>query len=155
MSRKTRVHKLRIPHDPRFRCYEVAKFINIIMKSGNKARAESIVYSAMALIDPVKSKALRTFLQALENIKPVVEVRSRKLGGANYKVPAEVKTNRRITLALRWMKIAAQSRKERAMDVRVYKEIMEAVNRRGTAIKKRDEVHKLAENNRSFAHFRC
>lgn len=155
MSRKTRAYKLKVPQDSRFRCYEVAKFINIIMKSGNKARAESIVYSALTLINVIKSKALRTFLQAVENVKPVVEVKSRKLGGATYKVPVEVKSRRRIALALRWIKHAAQSRKERTMDVRVYKEIMEAVNRKGAAIKRRDEVHKLAENNRSFAHFRC
>ncbi|AGO28356.1 30S ribosomal subunit protein S7 [Candidatus Tremblaya phenacola PAVE] len=135
-------------------CWEITKLTNILMISGKKTKAESIVLSALKNINPNLEKAKLIFLQAIENVKPFVEIRSRRIGGANYRIPVEVKPIRRTTLALRWIKAASQRRKERTASLRIFSEIVDASNRKGMAMKKKDEICRLAEMNRAFSHFK-
>jgi small subunit ribosomal protein S7 len=136
----------------------LAKFINMVMKSGKKSVAESIVYGALDRIsdkvgkDP--NRALELLSQALDNIKPAVEVKSRRVGGATYQVPVEVRATRRETLAMRWAIDAARSRSEKSMAVRLANELMDAADNRGAAVKKREDTHRMADANRAFAHYR-
>jgi small subunit ribosomal protein S7 len=155
MPRKREVPKREILPDPKFRSTEVSKFVNVVMTSGKKAVAERIIYNAF---DQVQSKSgkdpIETFSLALDNLKPLVEVKSRRVGGANYQVPVEVRPSRRQALAMRWLRDAARGRSEKSMDIRLANEIMEASENKGNAMKKREEVHRMAEANKAFSHFR-
>lgn len=155
MPRRREVPKREILPDPKFGNVEVAKFMNVLMLSGRKAIAERIVYGAFEQIrikgnqDPVE-----VFTVALSNIRPVVEVKGRRVGGANYQVPVEVRPSRRMALAMRWLREAAKKRSEKSMSRRLAAELLEAFEGRGGAMKKRDEVHRMAEANKAFSHFR-
>jgi small subunit ribosomal protein S7 len=156
MPRRREVPKRDILPDPKFASPDVTKFINVIMLDGKKAVAERIVYGALAQIE-VKAAGknpLEVFSQALTNVKPTVEVKSRRVGGANYQVPVEVRPVRRMALAMRWLREAAKKRSEKSMPLRLAGELMEAAEGRGGAMKKREEVHRMAEANKAFAHFR-
>jgi small subunit ribosomal protein S7 len=155
MPRRREVPKREILPDPKFGNVDVAKFMNVIMQRGKKAVAERIVYGALEQIEKKIGKdPLETFVVALNNIKPVVEVKSRRVGGANYQVPVEVRPARRMALSMRWLKEAAKKRSEKSMSMRLANELMEATEGRGGAMKKRDEVHRMAEANKAFSHFR-
>jgi small subunit ribosomal protein S7 len=143
MPRRREVPKRDILPDPKFGSVDLSKFMNVIMESGKKAIAERIIYGALEL-----------FITALNNIKPMVEVKSRRVGGANYQVPVEVRPVRRVALAMRWLKESARKRGEKSMAQRLANELLEAVEGRGGAMKKRDEVHRMAEANKAFSHFR-
>ena len=155
MPRRREVPKREILPDPKFNSVEVAKFANVIMLSGKKAVAERIIYGALDVIKTKSGKdPLEVFGQAVNNVKPMVEVKSRRVGGANYQVPVEVRPSRRMALSMRWLREAAQKRGEKSMDARLAGELMEAAEGRGGAIKKREEVHRMAEANKAFAHYR-
>ncbi|WP_119343942.1 30S ribosomal protein S7 [Facilibium subflavum] len=156
MSRRNRAPKRDVLPDPKFKNEVVAKFINYVMLSGKKSVAEKIVYNAFDQIEAKKSgeKAVEIFEKALENVAPMVEVKSRRVGGATYQVPVEVRPERQMALAMRWVIDAARKRKERGMDNRVAAELLEAIDGRGAAVKKREDTHKMAEANKAFAHFR-
>ncbi len=155
MPRRREVPKREILPDPIYGSVELAKFMNVVMLSGKKAVAERIVYGAL---EEVKAKTgkepLEVFNQAINNIKPVVEVKSRRVGGANYQVPVEVRPIRRLALAMRWLREAAKKRSEKSMDMRLAGELMEAAEGRGGAMRKREETHRMAEANKAFSHFR-
>jgi len=141
--------------DPKFGNVLVSKFVNVIMVSGKKSVAERIVYGAFEIIaSKSKKDPLELFAAAVENVKPVVEVKSRRVGGANYQVPVEVRPSRQVALSMRWLREAARKRSEKTMAQRLAAELMEAAEGRGGAMKKRDEVHRMAEANKAFAHFR-
>src|SRR5882672_10289643 len=156
MSRRRKPEIRTILPDPKFKSELLAKFINKIMERGKKSRAEEIVYGALASIaDKKKTDAPLTVLeQALENVRPSVEVKSRRVGGATYQVPVEVRAVRRNALAMRWLRDAARKRAEKSMDARLASELAEAAEGRGGAMKKREEVHRMAEANKAFAHYR-
>ena len=155
MPRRREVPKRDILPDPKFGSVDVSKFVNVLMSSGKKSTAERIVYGAF---DSIKSKSgkdpLEVFSQAVQNTKPMVEVKSRRVGGANYQVPVEVRPVRRVALAMRWLREAASKRGEKSMGMRLAGELMEAAENRGGAVKKREEVHRMAEANKAFAHYR-
>jgi small subunit ribosomal protein S7 len=155
MPRRREIPKRVILPDPKFNHPEVAKFINVLMTRGKKSVAEGIVYRAF---EAIKSKSgkdpIEVFTQAVQNVKPVVEVKSRRVGGANYQVPVEVRPVRRVALAMRWIREAAQKRGEKSMTVRLAGELQEAAEGRGGAMKKREEVHRMAEANKAFSHYR-
>jgi small subunit ribosomal protein S7 len=155
MPRRREVPKREILPDPKFSNVDVSKFVNVLMTRGKKSVAERIVYGAL---NTIKSKSgkdpIEVFAQAVQNTKPSVEVKSRRVGGANYQVPVEVRPVRRIALAMRWLREAAQKRGEKSMDIRLANELMEAAEGRGGAVKKREEVHRMAEANKAFAHYR-
>ncbi len=155
MSRRHRAQKREINPDPKFNDLVVSKFMNSIMYEGKKSVAENILYGALDRIqNRAKSDPLPLFHQALENVMPAVEVRSRRVGGATYQVPVEVRTERRQALAIRWLITAARSRNENTMEERLSSELLDAANNRGTAVKKREDTHKMAEANRAFSHYR-
>ena len=155
MPRRREVPKREILPDPKFGNTDVAKFVNVLMLSGKKSVAERIVYGAFEQIQTKGGKdPLEVFTVALNNVKPVVEVKSRRVGGANYQVPVEVRPSRRMALAMRWLREAAKKRSEKSMALRLAGELSEAAEGRGGAMKKRDEVHRMAEANRAFSHFR-
>jgi small subunit ribosomal protein S7 len=155
MPRRREVPKREILPDPKFSSQDVTKFINVIMLDGKKAVAERIVYGALTQIETKTGKnAVEVFSQALGNVKPMVEVKSRRVGGANYQVPVEVRPVRRMALAMRWLREAAKKRSEKSMPQRLAGELLEAAEGRGGAMKKREEVHRMAEANKAFAHFR-
>jgi small subunit ribosomal protein S7 len=156
MPRRREVPKREILPDPKFGSQDVTKFINVIMLDGKKAVAERIVYGALAQIEAKGGgkNALEVFSTALSNVKPMVEVKSRRVGGANYQVPVEVRPVRRMALAMRWLREAAKKRSEKSMPLRLAGELMEAAEGRGGAMKRREEVHRMAEANKAFAHFR-
>ena len=155
MPRRREVPKREILPDPKFHSSDLTKFVNVIMLDGKKAVAERIVYGALAQIETKSGKnALEVFTQALSNVKPMVEVKSRRVGGANYQVPVEVRPVRRMALAMRWLREAAKKRGEKSMPQRLAGELLEAAEGRGGAMKKREEVHRMAEANKAFAHFR-
>jgi len=156
MPRKGPVPKREIPPDPKFGSVLVAKFINDLMKDGKKNIARKIFYSAL---DRLKEKSggedpLKIFEKAIENVKPLLETRTRRVGGANYQVPVEVRPERQISLAIKWIINAARARPEKTMVERLANELWDAYNERGAAIKKRDDTHRMAESNRVFAHYR-
>ena len=156
MPRRREVPKREILPDPKFGDVDLAKFMNVIMQGGKKAVAERIIYGALEFIEkknPGKDPH-EAFHMAIGNIKPMVEVKSRRVGGANYQVPVEVRPVRRMALAMRWLKEAAKKRGEKSMSLRLANELMEATEGRGGAMKKRDEVHRMAEANKAFSHFR-
>jgi small subunit ribosomal protein S7 len=155
MPRKGQVRIREITPDPKFHDRTVAKFINTVMERGKKSRAESIFYGAIDNVaDRAKEDGLTVFKRALENVRPAVEVRSRRVGGANYQVPVEVRPVRRTSLGMRWLVQAARSRGEKSMQERLAAEILEAAANRGGAVKKREDTHRMAEANRAFAHYR-
>ncbi|MDA8119434.1 30S ribosomal protein S7 [mine drainage metagenome] len=155
MSRRRVIAKREILPDPKFGNLDVAKFMNVVMLSGKKAIAESIVYGAFEAIQNKTGKdPIEIFSQALSNVKPMVEVKSRRVGGANYQVPVEVRPQRRAALAMRWIREAAKKRGEKSMAQRLANELVEASEGRGAAMKRRDEVHRMAEANKAFSHFR-
>lgn len=155
MPRRREVPKREILPDPKFGSEEVSKFVNVLMTGGKKSVAERILYGAFEQITEKSGKdALEVFTTALVNLRPVVEVKSRRVGGANYQVPVEVRPSRRAALAMRWMRDAARKRGEKSMGLRLAAELMEASEGRGSAMKKREEVHRMAEANKAFSHFR-
>lgn len=155
MSRRHRAEKRQVLPDAKFHDKVVAKFINSIMEHGKKAVAEKIVYSAFDIIaSKSKQDALKVFSEAIENVKPLLEVRSRRVGGATYQVPVEVRAERRQALAIRWIVTAAQKRSETTMTDRVANELLDAYSNRGSAVKKREDTHKMAEANKAFSHYK-
>ena len=155
MSRRHRAEKREVLPDPKFGDIVLTKFMNAIMMHGKKSVAERIVYGALEIVeDKAKTEPMRMFHDALENIEPSVEVRSRRVGGATYQVPVEVRHERKQALAIRWLVKASRSRNENTMRERLAGELMDAANNRGSAVKKREDTHKMAEANRAFAHYR-
>ncbi len=157
MSRRHRAEKREVLPDPKFGDVVLSRFMNVVMYDGKKSVAEGIVYAAM---DTLKrrggpnSDPLRLFHEAMDNVKPAVEVRSRRVGGATYQVPVEVRPERRQALAIRWLIDAARRRGENTMEERLSSELMDAANNRGTAVKKREDTHRMAEANKAFSHYR-
>ena len=155
MPRRREVPKREILPDPKFKSTEIAKFVNVLMKAGKKSVAEQIIYRALDQISKKSGKdAVEVFNAAINAVKPMVEVKSRRVGGANYQVPVEVRPVRRTALSMRWIREAARKRGEKSMGARLAGELMDASEGRGSAIKKREEVHRMAEANKAFAHYR-
>ena len=155
MPRRREVPKRTILPDPKFGDQTVAKFINVMMLDGKKSIAERIIYGALDIIsERGAEKPLDVFYEALDNIRPVVEVKSRRVGGATYQVPVEVRPSRRNALAMRWLVDSARNRSEKSMTQRLAWELMDAAEKRGGAARKKDEVHRMAEANKAFSHFR-
>jgi len=155
MPRRREVPKREITPDPKFRNETVAKFINVVMKSGKKSTAEKIVYGALnTMAERSKKDPIELFNQALTNVRPLVEVKSRRVGGATYQVPVEVRSGRQTALAMRWVVEAARERSGKSMAMRMADELMDAAEKRGSAVKKREDVHRMAEANKAFSHYR-
>lgn len=155
MSRRRVAVKREILPDPKFNNKLVAKFVSVLMKQGKKSLAESVCYKAFDIIkEKTGNDPLKVFKTAIENVKPVVEVKSRRVGGASYQVPVDIRPSRRIALALRWIIGYSRDRAERTMQEKLAAELMDAANNTGTTIKKKDDVHRMAEANKAFAHFR-
>ncbi|MBA3565064.1 MAG: 30S ribosomal protein S7 [Gammaproteobacteria bacterium] len=158
MSRRAAAPKRHILPDPKYGSDMLAKFMNMLMTGGKKSVAESIIYGALDRIGErsgqADDKALEMLEQALENVKPMVEVKSRRVGGATYQVPVEVRTTRRQTLAMRWVIEAARKRSEKSMAHRLAHELMDAAENRGAAVRKREDTHRMAEANKAFSHYR-
>ena len=155
MSRRHSAEKREVNPDPKFGNIVITKFMNSVMYDGKKSAAESIVYGALEMIESkTKQNPLSVFQQALDNVMPSIEVRSRRVGGATYQVPVEVRTSRRQALGIRWIIIAARDRNEKTMTERLSAELLDASNNRGNAVKKREDTHKMAEANRAFSHYR-
>ena len=153
--RRAGAAKREVLPDPKYGSRLVAKFVNIMMIRGKKSTAERIMYDALTSIeDRSKQEALKMFKTAIDNVKPAVEVKSRRVGGSTYQVPVEVRPDRRTSLAMRWMIGAARRRSERSMADKLAAELLDAANNRGTAVKKREDTHKMAEANKAFAHYR-
>jgi small subunit ribosomal protein S7 len=158
MSRRAQAPVRTILPDPKFNSDMLAKFMNVVMKDGKKSAAERIIYGALDRIAEKTGKkgseAIEVLSTALDNVKPVVEVKSRRVGGATYQVPVEVRATRRQTLAMRWMIEAARDRSEKTMAFRLAHELMDAAENRGAAVRKREDTHRMAEANKAFAHYR-
>jgi small subunit ribosomal protein S7 len=155
MSRRHAAQKREVIPDPKFNDLVVTKFMNAVMEDGKKSVAERMVYGAFDKMEQkAKANPLDLFRQALENVMPAVEVRSRRVGGATYQVPVEVRTERRQALAIRWLIAAARARNESTLIDKLSGELLDAANNRGTAVKKREDTHKMAEANRAFSHYR-
>ena len=154
MSRRRRSLKRKISPDAKYNSQLVGKFINIIMVKGKKSIAEKIIYTAFDLIEEItKSKPLDVFTKALKHVQPVIEVRSRRVGGANYQVPVEVTADRGLMLSFRWIKESSTKRSERNMYIKLANELIDASSNKGEAVKKKENVHKMAEANKAFAHY--
>ena len=155
MSRSAAAPKRSILPAPKYRSEVLAKFINIVMKDGKKSTAEKILYGAIDLIEEKqKSDGMEVVVKALENVAPMVEVKSRRVGGATYQVPVEVRAVRQKALAMRWLSDAARKRGEKSMAQKLAGELMDAAENRGTAVKKREDTHRMAEANKAFSHYR-
>ena len=155
MPRRREVTKREILPDPKYKNTLVAKFVNNIMKRGKKSVAEGILYGALDIIqERAKEDPLKLFEKSVSNVKPVIEVKSRRVGGATYQVPTEVRPERRTALAIRWLISYARERSEKSMEEKLAAELIDAANNRGGAVKKREDVHKMAEANKAFAHYR-
>jgi len=155
MPRRKVVTKRQILPDPKYNDKLVAKFINKIMLEGKKSKAESIVYKSFDIIEKrTKSDPLKLFRSALENVKPIIETKSRRVGGSTYQVPVEVRSDRRVSLAMKWIISFARDRREHSMEERVAAELIDAANNRGSSIKKKEDTHRMAEANKAFAHYR-
>ena len=155
MSRRHRAEKREIIPDPKYGDVVLTKFMNSVMYEGKKSVAESIVYGAFDIIEGrAKQDPIDVFRAALENVAPAIEVRSRRVGGATYQVPVEVRPERAQALAIRWLITAARGRSENTMDARLSGELLDAANNRGNAVKKREDTHRMAEANRAFSHYR-
>ena len=155
MPRRREIPKREVLADPKYHSVEVAKFMNVLMTAGKKSVAERILYGALEQVGKKSGKdPIEVFNQAISNAKPQVEVKSRRVGGANYQVPVEVRPSRRMALAMRWLKEFARKRGEKSMGMRLAGELIDASEGRGGAVKKREEVHRMAEANKAFSHFR-
>ena len=155
MSRRHSAEKREVIPDAKFGDIVVAKFMNSVMYDGKKSVAEAIVYGAFEAVEAkLKTDPLQVFRQALDNVAPAIEVRSRRVGGATYQVPVEVRSERRQALAIRWLISAARGRTDKTMVDRLSAELMDAANNRGSAVKKREDTHRMAEANRAFSHYR-
>ncbi len=155
MPRRREVPKREILPDPKFGNQDLSKFVNVLMTAGKKSVAERILYGALEQVSKRSGKdPIEVFNMALNNAKPQVEVKSRRVGGANYQVPVEVRPSRRVALAMRWLKDFARKRGEKSMDLRLAGELIDASEGRGGAVKKREEVHRMADANKAFSHFR-
>jgi len=155
MPRRREVPKRDVLPDPKYGSQTVAKFVNVIMRSGKKSVAERIMYGALNTIaERSKRDPLEVFTEALDNVRPHVEVKSRRVGGATYQVPVEVRPSRRTALAMRWLSDAARKRGEKSMTQRLANELLEAAESRGGAVKKREDTHRMAESNKAFSHYR-
>jgi small subunit ribosomal protein S7 len=155
MSRRHSAEKREVMPDPKYGNAVVTKFMNSIMHAGKKSVAETIVYGALDMIESkTKQSPVAVFQQALDNVMPSLEVRSRRVGGATYQVPVEVRTTRRQALGIRWIIAAARDRNEKTMTERLSAELLDASNSRGNAVKKREDTHRMAEANRAFSHYR-
>jgi small subunit ribosomal protein S7 len=155
MPRRREVKKREILPDPKYREVLVAKFITALMRKGEKSLAERIFYNSLEIVqDKTKDEPLKVFKQAMENVKPVLEVKSRRVGGATYQVPVEVRPNRRVSLAIRWIIQNAKERPEKSMPEQLAAEFLDAANNRGASIKKKEDTHRMAEANKAFAHYR-
>ncbi len=155
MSRRHRAEKRVVHPDPKFGDVTVSKFMNYLMLDGKKSAAEKIVYGAFDRIeDKLKRPPIELFKEALDNVTPAIEVRSRRVGGATYQVPVEVRPDRKLALAMRWLISASRKRNETTMVDRLSNEIMDAAQNRGASVKKREDTHKMAEANRAFSHYR-
>mgnify|MGYP001438800578 CR=1 FL=1 len=154
MSRKRKAPVRKVYPDPKFHSEIVSKFINSIMYDGKRSTAEKILYSALEKMKAKNQDPLKVFNSAIGNVRPNLEVRSRRVGGATYQVPVEVKSNRSQALALRWLLDASRKRKNKTMAEKLFYEIMDASQNKGSAVKKREDTHKMAESNKAFAHFR-
>ncbi len=153
--RKKRAEKKYLKPDPKFNDVLVSKFINCIMYDGKKSKARSVVYNAFDLIENRTQKpGLEIFKKAMSNVQPIIEVRSRRVGGATYQVPTEVRPERRTALAMRWIKRYARERNDKSMSLKLASELISASNGEGSAVKKKEDTHKMAEANKAFAHFR-
>jgi len=155
MPRRRVIAKRSILPDPKFASERVARFVNMVMRHGKKSVAERIIYGALdVVIEKSNKEAIEVFDKALDNIKPMVEVKSRRVGGATYQVPVEVRTDRGIALAMRWLSDSARKRSEKSMGLRLANEILDAYENKGNAVKKREDTHRMAEANKAFAHYR-
>ena len=155
MSRKKRAPKRIIYADPKYKSLILSKFVNFVMYDGKKSAAEKLIYTALKQIsNKTKEDPIKIFNEAINNIRPNLEVRSRRVGGATYQIPVEVKTNRSQTLALKWLLQASRKRKNKTMSDKLFNELMDAYQKKGSAIKKREDTHKMAESNKAFAHYR-
>ena len=155
MPRRREIEKRKILPDPKFQDRVVAKFVNNLMREGKKSTGERIIYGAFGQVEQkLKDDPLKIFKKALDNVKPVVEVKSRRVGGATYQVPVEVRQDRRTALAMRWLIDYSKGRGEKTMVEKLAGEIIDAANNRGNAVKKREDTHKMAEANKAFAHYR-
>ena len=155
MPRRREVPKREILPDPLYSSQLVTKFVNVVMLDGKKTVAERLLYDALDIIrERGEEDPLKLFKKAVENVKPAVEVKSRRVGGSTYQVPVEVRPGRRLALSMRWLIAAAQNRSEKTMDMRLAGEFMDAAQNRGAAIKKREDTHRMAEANKAFAHYR-
>jgi small subunit ribosomal protein S7 len=155
MPRRREIPKREILADPIYNSQLVTKFVNVLMRDGKKSVAERILYDALATIgERTSDDPMKVFKRAVENVKPAVEVKSRRVGGSTYQVPVEVRPDRRTSLAMRWVIGAARRRAERSMADKLAAELLDAANNRGTAVKKREDTHKMAEANKAFAHYR-
>jgi small subunit ribosomal protein S7 len=155
MPRRREIEKRKVLPDPKYHSAELSKFINVLMERGKKSVAEKIVYDALEIVkNKTKKNELEVFMKVLDTVKPLVELKSRRVGGANYQIPVEVIPSRQIALAMCWIRDAARKRGEKSMGQRLGNELVEALDGRGAALKRRDEVHKMAEANKAFAHFR-
>lgn len=155
MPRKGEVPKRNILPDPKYRSELVSKFVNCMMRDGKKSVSESIMYRAFDMIEKkTKESPLKVFEKAMENVQPIIEVKSRRVGGSTYQVPIEVRKTRRKALGIRWLIAFARKRSEKTMAERLAAELMDAANQRGAAIKKREDTHRMAEANKAFAHYR-
>ena len=154
MSRKRKAPKRKSYPDPKYQSEVISKFINSIMYDGKRSTAEKILYSALDKMKAKNQDPLKVFNSAIGNVRPNLEVRSRRVGGATYQVPVEVKSNRSQALALRWLLAASRKRKNKTMAEKLFYEIMDASQNKGSAVKKREDTHKMAESNKAFAHFR-
>ena len=155
MPRRREVKKREIQPDPKYHEVLVAKFINVLMRKGEKSLAEQIFYNSLEIVGAkAKDEPLKVFKQAMENVKPVLEVKSRRVGGATYQVPVEVRPDRRTSLAIRWIIQYAKGRSEKSMPEQLAAEFLDAANKRGASIKKKEDTHRMAEANKAFAHYR-
>ncbi len=155
MARRREAEKREILPDPKYNSKLVSRFVNVILKDGKKSTAERVFYGALDILkEKTGSDPLKVFKTALENVKPLLEVKPRRVGGATYQVPMEVKPNRRVALAIRWIVSYAKQRKEKTMQERLAGELLDAYNNTGSSIKKKEDTHKMAEANRAFAHYR-
>ena len=155
MPRRREIPKREILPDPKYSSSDVAKFVNVLMRDGKKSTAEHILYEALETIqERSEDDPLKVFKRAIENVKPAVEVKSRRVGGSTYQVPIEVRPNRRLALSFRWLLDSARKRGEKTMKLRLAGELLDAAENRGTAIKKKEDTHRMAEANKAFAHYR-
>ena len=154
MSRRRRAERREVLPDAKFGDTVLTRFMNALMYDGKKSTAEGIIYAALDTLKRKQGDGIRAFHEALDNVKPAVEVRSRRVGGATYQVPVEVRTERRQALAIRWIIDAARKRGEHTMEERLSNELLDAANNRGAAVKKREDTHRMAEANKAFSHYR-